>query len=61
MRALVIAAVAALLVGSLSALVWRRPDPKHALMFSLVERLGDNLANHPAASGQPDIATRKAA
>ncbi len=39
MRPLLIAGVLALVAVSLYAAVWHRPDPKHALLFSLVERL----------------------
>ncbi len=46
MRPLVIAFVIALVVGPLAVLAWRRPDPKHVFMLSLIERL-------PAESPQP--------
>ncbi len=48
MKPLLIAGVLALLAVSLYAAAWHRPDPKHALMFSLIERLAADSNNKPA-------------
>lgn len=53
MKPLLIAAVLALLGVSLYAVAWRRPDPKHALIFTLLERLPadstNNITSQPVA------------
>ncbi len=47
MRILLISTVIAVIVGAIVVSVWRRPDPKHVFMFSLVAQVS---ADNPTLS-----------
>ncbi len=53
MKALVIAFVMALVLVPLAVLAWHRPDPKHTLIFSLIEDLASKLPDLPGSAAAP--------